>query len=256
MLKKVVSAFLMVCLLAAITSTALAANFTASVTGKQAPAVSAETTQSGEQAAAIIRDAQGSEVMGVPFGELIVTPVSEAHEADEDIKTRLIDAYDQILNVETLDELNDELVHALTRLSDEVGVEDLVVRDLFDVTVRGTYKEALDIDGNSITVTFDLGIDPDSLLMVLHNIQGVEWETVPENRIQRGEDGSVSVTFYSLSPVAFVVDSAKIVVDPNAPSSPQTGEADITLPALVASAVLAVVAVAIIGVDNRKKNQI
>ena len=81
-----------------------------------------------------------------------------------------------------------------------------------------------------MTVRFALNLQPDALLMVLHNYSGSQWEVISNDLVTRHEDGDVSVTFHSLSPVAFVVDGAQITIDPNAPTSPQTGE---TLPALM-----------------------
>ena len=106
-----------------------------------------------------------------------------------------------------------------------INVSDLVVRDVFDVSIYGVYQDYLAEDGNTITIRFELKLQPDALLLVLHNYSGSEWEAIDDSRVVRNADGSVDVTFDSLSPIVFVVDGGAVVeIDPNAPTSPQTGE--------------------------------
>ena len=88
--------------------------------------------------------------------------------------------------------------------------------------------EYLAQEGNRITIRFALNIAPTATLLVLHNYEGSNWEIIPDDRVVRNADGSVDVTFDSLSPVAFVVDKTEtdttISTDVNAPTSPQTGD--------------------------------
>lgn len=222
-MKKILSLTLAAALSFTLALPASAANFTPSVQGKEAPEVVPVSTGAAGDIAAEIRDPEGGVVAEVPGGELIVTPVSQRSSADTDIETALDQAYQQVNSVNTLDELTADIIPALEAISSEISVEDLVVRDLFDVTVRGEYETYLDTDGNSITIRFALDLSPDALLLVLHNYSGTEWEVIQNDQVVRHENGDVSVTFDSLSPVAFVVDGGAVVIDPNAPSSPQTG---------------------------------
>ena len=62
--------------------------------------------------------------------------------------------------------------------------------------------------------------------LVLHK-DGSSWELKnSKNTAQYEKIGKdqVKVTFDSLSPVVFAIDSAEFHVDPNGPTSPQTGE--------------------------------
>lgn len=200
-----------------------AANFTPSVQGKEAPGIVPVSSEGNEDIVAEIRAGDGSIVTGVPSGELVVTPVSQASGAGGDIEAALNQAYQQINSVETLNELTEDIIPALEAVSNGAVIEDLVVRDLFDVTIRGEFSSYLDTDGNSVTIRFGIDLNPNSLLIVLHNYRDTEWEVIPDDQVVRHENGDVSVTFDSLSPVAFVVDGGEVTVDPNAPSSPQTG---------------------------------
>lgn len=228
MFKKITAAALALILTAAMCFTAFAASFTPSVTAKEAPEV-VEVTVDGKTYSAVINDASGKLVMGVPGGELIVTPVSRADSAEADIKAELKSAYNQIKNAADLGDLSPDLAAAAKAYSADLKTTDLVVRDLFDVTVRGAYEDALNKEGNTISITFKLTGSADALVAVLHNIEGTKWETIPEKDIKRNDDNTVTVTFNSLSAVAFVYDAGELGVDANAPKSPQTSDIKDTL---------------------------
>lgn len=200
---------------------AAAAGTSASVERKEAPQVVAVQDKAGQQVAGLIHDAEGNEVSGVPAGDLTVTPVSKADQASETISKALSQAYDQIQAANSLADLAPALEQVLPDYDKDVKVADLVVRDLFDVSLSGDYLAEA---GNTITIRFDLKLNPNELLLVLHNYSGSDWEVIAKDRVVRNADGSVDVTFDSLSPVAFVVDGASVTVDPNAPASPQTGD--------------------------------
>lgn len=256
-MKKLVPLFLTFAMTMMAATPASAVSFTPSVEQKEAPEVVTVTGDSGDDVAAVIQDAQGETVSEVPYGELIVTPVSQTSEADEDITTNLENAYTQITSVSSLLELSTDVEDVLYDYSLEVGddvtVDDLVVRDLFDVTVRGEYADHLAVDGHSIAIRFSLNLDPSAFLMVLHNYQGDEWEVIPNDRVTRYDNGDVSVAFYSLSPVAFVVDGAEVALDPNAPQSPQTGEKTAVDPMVICAAVFGVAAVGLFLMGTRRK---
>lgn len=253
MKKRLVSILTALLILLALPVSASASNFTPSVEQKGAPAVSPVLDQGGNSVSAIIRDANGNEVAGVPATGLIVTPVSEAQNAADDVRATLLNAYKQINSVGALSELAENLKTVLSQLSSETDVADLVVRDLFDVTVQGAYAEHLAVEGNSISIRFELGLEKDQLLLVLHNFADQQWEVIPNDQVVRGDDGSVTVTFNSLSPVAFVVDNVDLTADPNAPKSPQTSQG-VSILAICGIALLTVgAAAACVYAAKRKK---
>lgn len=73
-----------------------AADFTPSVTGKEAPDVVPVQTQDGQEAVALIKGADGKEIKGVTMDKLLITPVAKADEAPADVAQQLNAAYDQI----------------------------------------------------------------------------------------------------------------------------------------------------------------
>ena len=226
-----------------------AVNFTPSVEQKPAPTVDTVTDSSGNQVSAIIRDQNGEEVHGVSIdsGELIVTPISQASQAAQAISEMLTNAYEQIQQANTIADLVPTIGDFLQTIGSASQVADLVVRDVFDVSLTGTAAEYLAQEGNNITLRFDLGLAPSATLIVLHNYEGSNWEIIPDDRVVQNADGTVDVTFDSLSPIAFVVDSTETdtsaSTDADAPTSPQTG--DSSLPPVAGAGLIALGCVAL-----------
>ena len=183
-MKKIVVILSAILLVVALAVPSFAAGFTPSVEQKGAPTVVSAT------------DADGN---AFADGEVIVTPVSAADSADAAI------------------------ADGLKEIGSEASVEDLVVRDLFDVSVTGAAAES-----GSVTVRFNLGLSQSATLIVLHNYEGSNWEIIPKDHVKQNADGTVDVTFDSFSPVAFVVDKQETAdtttPSTNAPSSPQTSD--------------------------------
>ena len=226
-----------------------AVNFNPSVEQKPAPTVDPITDSNGNQVSAIIRDQNGEEVHGVSIdsGELIVTPISQASQAAQAISEMLTNAYEQIQQANTIADLVPTIGDFLQTIGSAAQVADLVVRDVFDVSLTGTAAEYLAQEGNNITLRFDVGVAPSATLIVLHNYEGSNWEIIPDDRVVQNADGTVDVTFDSLSPIAFVVDSTETdtsaSTDANAPTSPQTG--DSSLPPVAGAGLIALGCVAL-----------
>lgn len=237
-----------------------AVNFTPSVEQKPAPTVDTVTDSNGNEVSAIIRDQDGNEVHGVASGDITVTPVSALDQAAADISEMLSNAYEQIQQADTIADLVPTIGEFLQSIGNTVTqVADLVVRDVFDVSLTGTAAEYLAQEGNNITLRFDVGVAPSATLIVLHNYEGSNWEIIPDDRVVQNADGTVDVTFDSLSPIAFVVDSTETdtsaSTDANAPTSPQTG--DSSLPPVAGAGLIALgcVALASAAVVWKKRTQ-
>lgn len=238
-----------------------AVNFTPSVEQKPAPTVDPITDSNGDQVSAIIRDQNGGEVHGVSIdsGELVVTPISQASQAAQAISEMLTKAYEQIQQADTIADLAPDVGDFLQTIGSASQVADLVVRDVFDVSLTGTAAEYLAQEGNNITLRFDVGVAPSATLIVLHNYEGSNWEIIPDDRVVQNADGTVDVTFDSLSPIAFVVDSTETdtsaSTDADAPTSPQTGDSSLPPVAGVGLIVLGCVALASAAVVWKKRAQ-
>lgn len=197
--------------------TAMAADFTPSVTGKAAPETVTVTTESGEQAVAIIRDANGAEIQGLTADSLTVTSVANASSASAEVTAALTAAYAQIQEASSVADLVPNIDEVLASVDPNLTASDLVVRDLFDVSIDDAARELL-AAGNNIQIGFNLGISADDEVFCLHNYSGSEWEVIDPSLVVNNGDGTVTVTFSSLSPIAFAVGgatgTAEAAVDP------------------------------------------
>ena len=241
-MKKFISILMAALLMVSMALPASAAvNFVDSVEQKPAPTVDTITDSNGNEVSAIIRDENGNEVLGVDAGEVTVTPISSLAQAAGAIGEMLQNAFEQIQQADTIADLVPSIGDFLQSIGSAAQVADLVVRDVFDVSLTGSAAEYLAQGGNNVTLRFDVGIAPSATLIVLHNYEGSNWEIIPDDRVVQNADGTVDVTFDSLSPIAFVVDSTETdtsaSTDANAPTSPQTG--DSSLPPVAGAGLIA-----------------
>lgn len=205
-MKKLMTLLLTLALAASLTVPALA-TFTPSVENKGAPAVVS--------------------VDGVDAGHIRVTAYGErgTHDAAAvTIKQILEDTHKNVKDAGTLDKLSADVNTLLAKDHPDVKAEDLIVSDLFDVS----YVEngAVAPLNQKVTITFKLTVPVENVLLVLHKTSGGDWElmNMDSSKYQKLDKYQVKLTFDSLSPVVFAIDSAEFHVDPNGPSSPQTGE--------------------------------
>lgn len=234
-MKKLCSLVLTAVLLFCLSVSALAVAFTPSVEQKDAPQIVPITDSEGHKADAVITEEDGTEtVVGEdPSLQIVITPYSKKDEAIvADITGYLDGAEYQIANAENVSELTDSMVSTLEEakrlatdpLLKELTIDDLIVRDLFDVSlVRDKqFIEPLK-DGQTITFSVQTDLKPGDLFFVLLNCSGEEWKVV--KNIQIDENGVLTITVDSLCAIAILVDSMTLKpVAQNGPTSPQTGE--------------------------------
>lgn len=144
---------------------------------------------------------------------LIVSSVADAKNKTTDIGQ---DDRDQLV------EVYDALLGGTMKLPIE---EDHVIRDLVDVSFAETgcvgqnhgHEEWLAQPGNTVTVTFDLGVAKSEEVFVMVYVDG-QW--VPAEKVINNGDGTVTVVFEDICPVAFCV------VDDKVDGPAQTGDAE------------------------------
>ena len=206
-MKKLMTMLLALALAASLTVPALA-TFTPSVENKGAPTVVS--------------------VDGVDAGHIRVTAYGErgTHDAAAvTIKQILEDAHTEVKSAGRLDSLTADVNTWLTDHHAGVKAEDLLVSDLFDVSFVENGAVA-PLKNQKVTITFKLTVPVKNVLLVLHKTSSGDWElmNMDSSKYQKLDKYQVKLTFDSLSPVVFAIDSAEFHVDPNGPSSPQTGE--------------------------------
>lgn len=181
---------------------------------------------------------------------LVVSTVQEAEDQVTDITQ-----YDRDLLLEVYEKLmTGEMTLPLEK--------EYVIRDLVDVSYKyencrtqeshGNKPEALKEVGKTLTITFDMDLAKDEKIIVLTYIENpkartTEGEWVPAENVVNNGDGTLTVEFEDICPVAFVVERTADV--------PVTGDAFRNNIVWIAVALVASAAgiVALI-VLNKKKN--
>lgn len=177
---------LLVCLSLACPAFAAETTFVPSITYKDEPDIE-DVEMDGENAG----------------GCLVVSSISDAKNKSTDISQE-----DRDLLLDVYDKLEDGSMK-LPLENDEY-----VIRELVDVSFKQTtcvdaehgHKEWLAQEGNTISVTFDLGVARGTEVVVLVYIDG-EWKPI-ESVVNNG-DGTVTCVFEDICPVAFCVESDK-----------------------------------------------
>ena len=191
-MRKLMLSITAVLMSAAMFSTAAFAAFAPSVEQKGAPEVTG----------AVIMDKDGNEVDTVDIGSITVVPVAEATTLPEEQQVQLTNAYQQLADaadpVAVVPEVADLLSDFNAAEGQEVAAEDLVVKDLFDVTVPDEIMEA----GATVAITFNVAVKENQFVVALHNYEDDKWEALPTTN---NGDGTVTAVFGSFSPVAIVV---------------------------------------------------
>lgn len=206
-------------------------NFTPSVSGKPAPSIVPVEGSDGEQYVGYIRNRNGDVEIGIPDENyIIVTSVAERdYIADILTHEHLEWGYESILNVENVGDLvsdsddgtiEAELDATLAELGLDMTHEQLVVKDLFEVTAYGDYLEYLYNEDYYVEVTFDANIDPDKALVVIHSEDSVHWHVHPIEEFAVSEAGTVTLKMYDLGAVAFLVEAEEEVNAETAVQSP------------------------------------
>lgn len=157
---------------------------------------------------------------------LVITPLAEAEtstEIPEDARELLLWVYQQLLenDMKLMGDCEGLDAAVAAVLGESKTSDDMVVRDLFDVSVICEELEAyLEPEGTTICLDFDFGLDADDYVEVVIYKDG-KWQMIEEVKIL--EDGALTCTTYeNFCPVAVLVPGADVVEDVEA--APDTGD--------------------------------
>lgn len=179
-------------------------------------------------------DIVDAEADGKDVGDcLVVTTITEARNQSTDIYQE-----DRDLLLEVYEKLDDGSM----KLPLE---EDYVIRELVDVSWKKTscveaehgHKQWLEEENTTISVTFDLGVNKDTEVVVMVYVDGkwVEAESVVNNG-----NGTVTVEFEDICPVAFCVKRSQ-QTEPPKTGDPAAGKLPVFVAALVVSALALII---------------
>ena len=183
-----------------------AAPFVPSITNKGAPDLIVIDTINGKDVVGFITDPDGNKISTEYKDCLIITSITEALNNDDipdKIRVPLIDVYNEFKDGKKLSDACPELSDIVKEGWDKDKTpDDLVIKDLFDIS-----HDCDDIanhfnNGNMLDLTFDLGISGGTFITAIVYIDG-KW--VPVKDCINNGDGTVTVKFTEICPVAFLV---------------------------------------------------
>lgn len=212
-MKKFMTLFLTMALIASMSLTGVAANFTPSAQGKPAPEVvtNVVTTPDGKKQSYVAQviDKEGKVIKNIEKDSVVITPVSKSKKATPEVKAALDKAYKQIKDAKSLKDLVPDIETHLKSLSKTLKVEDMVTRDLFNISVNKETEQYLK-NGNSLKLSFQLGVKPNTKVVCMTLVDG-KWTVIDQSKVKVNKDGTVTVEFTSAGPVAFAVQKTKTV---------------------------------------------
>lgn len=137
--------------------------------------------------------ADGAVISDVQSGCLVITPVSEANSSSDipaDAKDILLDVYEKLSN----GSMN-------LPYDSSLNPDDMVIRDLFDMSFLCTEHPEMLNNGGTLKITFDLGVTAGDTVVAMVYVGG-KWVQVD---LTNNGDGSVTCLFGQICPVAFAV---------------------------------------------------
>lgn len=173
-------------------------------------------------------------ISGVNVTATVVTTTEEVPVAKADLlQVTSLDDSDYIIDIQTHEQLEwarEEVLNAadigtLRSATNEAGIgaeinavladmgsnlthSDLLVRELFEVSIYGEYLDFFYEEDNTIRVTFPAELKQDDTLLALVSSDSENWEVLPAENVIIGEDGSVTLRLHDLGIIAFAVPSS------------------------------------------------
>ena len=205
-MKRLLAVVLSIILMLSITVSVSAAQFVPSITNKGAPDLIVIDRINGKDVVGFITDPDGNKVSTEYIDCLIISSLTQAlndEELPEGVKEELLKVYEEFKNGAKISEVCPELEDIVKeKWGEDKSADDLVIKDLFDIT---DYCEDLKthLNGGSILdLTFDLGIAEGTFITAMVYVDG-KW--VPVVDCINNGDGTVTVKFDKICPVAFLV---------------------------------------------------
>lgn len=222
-MKRLLAIVLSIVMVLTLTVSVSAAKFVPSITNKGAPQLVVIDIVDGKDVVGYITDADGNQLSTEYLDCLIISSITEALNGEklpEGVKEQLLKVYDEFVNGAKLSEVCPDLIEIVKdKWSKDKTPDDLVIKDLFDVT---DYCEDIPThlkDGTVLDLTFDLGIGSGTFITAMVYVDG-KW--VPVKDCINNGDGTVTVKFTEICPVAFLVPGSGQNMDVVSPITADT----------------------------------
>lgn len=164
------------------------------------PSVQAKEAPEVEKVVVVDKGGKETELTDTSVSVTSYAAATKDSTVPAEVKKQVEEAYKEITSTSNLGTLNKDLDKAAKEIDKGYTANVFVVSDLFDVTVTEEVKTALK-DGGSVEITFDTNYTDKPV--VLHRMENGKWEVIDSSKVVL-KDGKVTVTFTSLSPIAFL----------------------------------------------------
>ena len=213
---------LLICLSLAVPAFAAEVDYVPSITAKPAPELDGTGADADGLPVIEVKDENKEVVHTSPVQHLFITSVAEVMGDDPvAISEEKVEALKEAYTVLDDPDLNIfELVPELAEIV-EAGVKEMVVMDLFDVTiVNEELEQHLNKDGHTIELTFDVNVPADQAVYVMVFKEN-KWQLI-ESAVNNG-DGTVTCVFEHFCPVA-ILTVPPVVAEETEPATEAAAE--------------------------------
>ena len=224
-MKKLLAISLAVVMMLVFTVSVSAAQFVPSITNKGAPELIVIDQINGKDVVGFITNSDGDKVSTEYTDCLIISSITDAlsgKELPEGVKEELIKVYDEFNDGAKISELCPEINDIVKEKWDkDKTADDLVIKDLFDITdYCDDIKEHLN-GGSILELTFDVGVADGTFITAMVYVDG-KW--VPVVDCINNGDGTVTVKFDKICPVAFLVPGSGQNMDVVSPTTSDSSD--------------------------------
>lgn len=188
-MKRILSAVMAIFMVCSLAVTVFATEFVPSISEKGAPELVSVGEENGKKVYGHVTD-KGGDILETAYeGSLLITSIAEV-----DISPYISEAAAQLLK---------ETYQNLRETPNHFG-KDKVVRELVDVSVSAQLKEALQGEGTTIALTFDIGVEKD-IPVWMQSYKNGKWGEIVS--VKNNNNGTVTGVFEDFCPVAFLVEA-------------------------------------------------
>ena len=245
-MKRLLTLALAIILMLTLIVSASAAQFVESITNKGAPNLIILDQINGNDVVGYIKNTDDDKISEVFIDCFEIFSVADALnnvEIPKDAKDDLKHVYDDLSKSDTkISDVCSELDEIVKKgWGDNKSSDDLVVKDLFYIKQNCTHDLHKLENGNTVDLTFNVSVDKGVFFAAMVYVDG-KW--VPVDNCVNNGDGTVTVTFSQICPVAFLVPGSGQNMDTVSPITADTSSALIWGGVMVAS-LLAIVALVI-----------
>lgn len=216
-----------------------------------------------EYGAIIYPNGAGSDPVYVPVDEIVITPYILRNGAADEARNYLNTAYYELTHAKKLSDLCPALDEIAASLKSGADSSALVAYELFDIAISARFLELY--SNGVISITFKAENNyGDNNPVVIHRHAGADpdWVAVALDKVVANDDGTFTVSFNGLCPVAFLAVSDELAaVKPGSLDIPAASSA-IDAPSktnywLIPAACVALIGgiVGIVAVSKKKTNK-